>query len=178
MRDCVAAVIILAATVAAVAQQRPPYTHDKTGVVFTPPDNWAYVRTVHLLDGGDQIQWSAPELGVTVYAWIIGEDNDPQSIERRLNAAIDTKIAQRRSANYRNYDIRRETVRRIDINGHPALTAIAHFSRGRDGEAVESIAWVMSSKAHVFVFAPTKSEQENLTLQPEFARFLTSIRFP
>ena len=52
------------------------------------------------------------------------------AIEQRLNAAIETKIAQRRSANYRNYDIPRETVRRIEVNGHPGLTPVAQFDIG------------------------------------------------
>ena len=178
MMRVVAGVIVVIAASVAFAQEDTPYTHDKTGVVFRAPQTWKYIQTVHLLDGGDQIQWVVPAVDTTVYAWIIDEENDAAAIERRLDAAVDAKIAQRRSANYRNYDIRRDTVRRLTINGHPALTAVAQFDVGRDQHAVESVAWVMSPKAHVFLFAPAKSESANATLQPEFDRLLASIRFP
>lgn len=178
MRCCVFALAIVAASLTVAAQQRTPYKHPKTGVVFDPPENWNYVRTVQLLDGGDQIQWFVPDVDVTVYAWIIDEANDPAEIERRLDAAIETKIAQRRSAKYRNYDIRPETVRRIEVNGHPAITAVAQFDTGGKQRVSESVAWVMSSRAHLFLFAPAKTEQATAILQPQFDRFLTSIQLP
>ena len=178
MKWWAAAAVIFVAPVLLAAQQGTAYIHDKTGVAFSAPMNWRYVATVHLLDGGDQIQWVVRDMDVTVYAWIIGEETDAAGTEQRLDAAIDNKIAQRRSANYRNYDIRRNTVRHITINGYPAQTATAQFDVGRNEHAVEAIAWVVSPHAHVFVFAPAKSEQANATLQPQFDAFVSSIQFP
>jgi hypothetical protein len=178
MKWWVLAACICAANIGVTAQQASSYTHDKTGVVFSAPANWRYVATVHLLDGGDQIQWSVPGLDVVVYVWIIGEERDAATIAQRLDAAVDAKIAQRRSSNYRNYDIRRDTVRRITIDGNPAMTATAQFDVGPTQHAVEAVAWVMSPHAGLFVFAPAKSEQANAALQPQFDQFLSSIRFP
>jgi hypothetical protein len=108
---------------------------------------------------------------------MIGETTDPADIEGRLSAAVETKIAQRRGANYRNYDIRPESIRRFQVNGHPALTAIAQFDTGAKQQVIECVAWLYSPNAHVFLFAPTRSERA-ARLQLQFDRFLSSIRLP
>jgi hypothetical protein len=173
--------VLLAASVclAISAQPAQHYRHEKTGIEFDAPDGWHYVQTVTLLDGGDQAQWSVPSLDVTVYAYLSDGRQDRASIDDRLNSAVERKIAQRRSAQYRNYDIPRDTVHRTTINGHPALVATARFDTGPQLTVpiLEHVAWIMSPTAGVFLFAPAPAAKSE-ALRPQFERFLASVRLP
>ena len=176
------AVLLLASLVAQTssAQQTQHHRHDKTGIEFDAPAGWNYFQTVALLDGGDQLQWMVPALGVTVYCWTIDEQRDAATIEERLDSAVERKVAQRRASNYRNYRIAPDSVYRTIVNGREALVATAEFETGRgaaEHTVIEAVAWIISPNAGVFLFAPAPADKAAV-LRAQFDSFVASVRLP
>jgi hypothetical protein len=150
------------------------YRHTRTGLTFTVPPRWIMRGTNPSSDNGEMVRLTAVAPEADMGVWMIPEANDAASINEKLDGSPAMKMEDR-GARLPNYRYRPESIRRLVINGKPAMMAIADF--GDEKPYVEFLTWIYTERTHTFFFAEVEA-QHAAAFQPRFERLLQSTNIP
>jgi hypothetical protein len=120
------------------------YHHDRTGIEFTLPPDWAMVSQ-GLADGGGQMVFLRDTTSNVIgTVWLKARTIDPADLPALLNRRLDNRIKERN--NFEGYKYRSEGVKQSAIGGQPALSAVADYLRNGQ-QMVEYVTWIEGPKS-------------------------------
>src|SRR5688572_2739941 len=99
------------------------YRHAATGLILELPDGWQYNETHASSDNGEMVTMSSSDPKASISLWLIPEQNDWDSINRRLDGSPDMKVENRISMGMSDYRIRPGSRQRVTIGGNQAMVA-------------------------------------------------------
>lgn len=169
-------VMLLAAPVAAqVDATFAAGRYTRNGISFELPVEWSYQGTKAAEPAAAIAHWAMAPGGGNFYARTsVAATPD---VDVQIDQTIVNKTRQRERDGYRQWRVRETSVRRLTIDGHPALMAIADWQRGDGVSRVEYLAWIFTPASRLQLFASIGRDEE-AAFQPQFERIAQSATLP
>ena len=187
------------------------YRHRATGIQFDAPAGWEVSATFPSSDNGEMVTLRDTATGMSIAAWMIREQESLESTAARLDMAPTQKVHQRlgtygiAGAHNETYRIPPESIRKVLINGRPAIAATAQYTqRGHIKQSrpllagvaaainggptptlsvvperamAEYMTWIYTTEAKVFFFARVPAD-DLPGLRPYFDQVVQSAVVP
>jgi len=154
--------------------QNGVYHHNRTGIEFAVPADWAIVTHEHSSNGAQMLLLRDTVTNVIGSAWMKARIIDPSHIEAMLDRRLDAKAAQRN--NFEGYRYRAESIQKTTIGGKQALSAVADYTRAGE-QMVEYLTWVDGEKSRV-LFSARMRASEFPAFQARFDAIIQSAMVP
>ncbi|MCX6622936.1 MAG: hypothetical protein NTY38_18095, partial [Acidobacteria bacterium] len=106
--------------------------------------------------GGDStgLMLNDPAAAATIFVVMTDKKTNPQ-ITKDLRDGVD-EAAKGKVAYYKDYTVRPDSIRPLQVNGKEAISAIADYTEG-DRKMVDYLVWVRSAEARVNFFSKTNA---------------------
>jgi hypothetical protein len=151
------------------------YTHVATGLQLSLPRGWQVRGTGPSSDNGEMVTISAEDPNTSISVWLIPEQNDWESLNRKLDGSPAMKLANRQGW-YPGYRLRDGSVQRTMVGPYQAMVTIGEYFK--DGVPMaELLTWIYTEKTHTFFFASVPA-QDLERFRPQFEELLASAVIP
>ena len=182
------------------AVENGKYRHFSSGITFNLPPGWTASETYPSSDGGDMVTLTHEATKRSINVWMIKEETPEAQVAARVAGAPANKLEQRHSGygipgmfDDRTYDIPKETLRPMLVNGREAIVAVGRYlgihQEYADGSAFaprppagpepmnEYMTWIYTAHSRAFFFARVRVD-DLWMLRPDFDLLVNSAVIP